>query len=169
MRQWHAIALAAGRIDEATPMLREPYTRDLNWHTLTARLPRGMFPVDDAAFANMISLAMVFPFSYRLTRALHGGVADASSRPRRTSLVVADPRVSGRHAATSKPSIAWTNAARSISARAVTRFLWVESVKYGLSDSCSARTQRIPHRSDHFLGCQDFVRVGWPVDVHGCV
>src|ERR1700737_4496147 len=41
--------------------------------------------------------------------------------PRRASgRVVADPGVSGRQAATSKSSIAWTNAARSIGARAVT-------------------------------------------------
>jgi uncharacterized Ntn-hydrolase superfamily protein len=57
MRYWHAIALAAaGRIDEAAPMLRELYTCDPNWRTLTARLPRGMFPVDDAAFANIVAL-----------------------------------------------------------------------------------------------------------------
>ena len=36
-------------------MLRELYTRDLNWRTLTARLPRGMFPVDDAAIANILT------------------------------------------------------------------------------------------------------------------
>src|ERR1700731_2810832 len=45
----------------------------------------------------------------------------SSRLPRHTSgRVVADRGVSGRHAATSKSSIAWTNAARSMGARAVT-------------------------------------------------
>ena len=30
-------------------------------------------------------------------------------------------------------------------------------------------SRRIPHRSDHFLGCEDFMRIGWPIDIHGSV
>src|SRR3981189_3061363 len=54
-----------------------------------------------------------------LTKSLNGGVADACP-PRAPGRGVAGPGASGRQAATSKSSIACTNAARSIGARAVT-------------------------------------------------
>ncbi|MHB8381733.1 MAG: DUF1028 domain-containing protein [Candidatus Binataceae bacterium] len=52
MRYWHAIALASVKqLDAATPILREVFARDPNWRTLTTRLPRAMFPLDEAALA----------------------------------------------------------------------------------------------------------------------
>ncbi len=57
MRYWHAIALASvGQLDAAAPILREIFARDPNWRTLTARLPRGMFALDDAALARICAL-----------------------------------------------------------------------------------------------------------------
>src|SRR3979411_2019125 len=57
-----------------------------------------------------------------LTKSLEwsGGCILPASPRRASGRVVADPGVSGRQAATSKSSIAWTNAARSIGARAGT-------------------------------------------------
>ena len=55
-----------------------------------------------------------------LTKSRSGGCILAASPRRASSRVVAAPSVSGRYAATSKSSIAWTNAARSMGARAVT-------------------------------------------------
>ena len=57
MRYWHAIALASvGQFDDAAPMLRELFARDPNWRTLTTRLPRGMFPLDQAVLARICAL-----------------------------------------------------------------------------------------------------------------
>jgi uncharacterized Ntn-hydrolase superfamily protein len=57
MRYWHAIALASvGQLDAAAPILRELFARDPNWRTLTTRLPRGMFPLDEAVLARICAL-----------------------------------------------------------------------------------------------------------------
>lgn len=57
MRYWHAIALASvGQLDAAAPILREIFARDPNWRTLTARLPRGMFSLDDTVLARICAL-----------------------------------------------------------------------------------------------------------------
>ena len=47
---WHAITLAAaGRVEQAKPLLARAYAIDLNWRTLVPRLPHsGLLPVDES-------------------------------------------------------------------------------------------------------------------------
>lgn len=57
MRYWHAIALASvGQLDAAAPILRELFALDPNWRTLTTRLPRAMFTLDEAVLARISAL-----------------------------------------------------------------------------------------------------------------
>lgn len=57
MRYWHAIALASvGQLDAAAPILRELFALDSNWRTLTTRLPRAMFTLDEAVLARISAL-----------------------------------------------------------------------------------------------------------------
>ena len=59
MTFWPAVTLASiGRIDEALPLFKKVFDRDMRWAELVRRLPKvGLLPKDDALLEKMLSVA----------------------------------------------------------------------------------------------------------------
>jgi uncharacterized Ntn-hydrolase superfamily protein len=58
MIYWHAVALVnMGRVDESLPLFRKVFAMDLNWITLTPRLPKsGLLPDDPKLIDRIVSV-----------------------------------------------------------------------------------------------------------------